>query len=647
MLTIKDAAERLDINRSTLHRWNRTNILVPLEESLYSEEGIAAVADAIKSKVDKQSYQQIYNDASKTTVQLTNTPIIPQAFSIPEDELTNHDAQVLENIDKLSSYHAKIVLDKTGAPVVKPLLVSWVAYLQARFEGSLVADQDTGKLWLEEITDDKYILKELPPISSMLYDASLNWGIDETSTSNKKIEDAMAKVTELVPQINPYAERLEILKDYWDGKERLDTIFQDLLASPQDPEILKLIARTWFNGAIHNWTRDTSDLVFPIMLDINATAQGTGKSFFFNVINGIMTGAEGKADAAVDGDLNDPANIYPQLIDKAVVNDDEHRIYNASHPIGKQSSGSDINAAYKNWITLDTLEWMPKHSNQVKRVPVRYVLGRTSNIAKPYNDNDTTEVDRRFLTVRGGEFNQITQKSVAEYTEYMKQVLGEAMNKFKWDSSKDANMSPVLREAMKIEQIKGSKQGDGWEFINEIMNREISLNFYAESIVDVQAYLAGAAPHLASDWRDLTTSKDSRFVRPRAISGALFKMSQAIGTKTTKDQAEALTFKWLNMHGFKEHPVTDFKWKGSHYQGDFMINEDNDQYNTPDTDTSVSDILAKLPTINPLTTSSKDIVANVASIMSDLDKLNDGIVSDHASEIHEIHESINAAMSTL
>ena len=80
----------------------------------------------------------------------------------------------------------------------------------------------------------------------------------------------------------------------------------------------------------------------------------------------------------------------------------EHRVYNASHPVGRQSSGSDINAAYKNWITLDTLEWTPKHSNQVKRVPVRYVLGRTSNIAKPYNDNDTTEVDRRFLTVRGG-----------------------------------------------------------------------------------------------------------------------------------------------------------------------------------------------------------------------------------------------------
>ena len=643
MLTITDASKRLNIARSTLQRWSRAGILTPSDKKSYSEAGIEAVARAIKLNKKNDELQSVYDEA------IANTPItgVSGTFSVPEDPTNDQQIIVNDNIQKLVKYNAKISHDKFGNPIIKPLLVTWVAYLQAKFEGQLVADQDTGKLWLEEVKNDRYILNELPPIPSLLYDASLNWGVDDSATSNKKIEDAMAKVAELVPQINPYAERLAVLKDNWDGKNRLDTIFKDLLASPQDPKILTLIARTWFNGAIHNWTRDTSDLVFPIMLDINATAQGTGKSFFFNIINGIMTGADGKADAAVDGDLNDPANIYPQLIGKAVVNDDEHRVYNASHPIGRQTSGSDINAAYKNWITLDTLEWMPKHSNQVKKVPVRYVLGRTSNIAKPYNDNDTTEVDRRFLTVRGGEFNQIKQKSVKDYTEYMKQVLGEAMAKFQWDSSKDANMSPTLRDAMKIEQILGSKQGDGWEFINEIMSRPISLGFFSESILDIQSYLAGVAPHLATAWRDTTQAKDVRFVRPRAISGALFKMSQAIGTKTTKDQAEALTFKWLSINGFSEYDKHDFKWKGSHYQGDFMINPNNDQYTGNTIDTSVDDILAKLPSINPMTTSNKDIIKNVATIMNDLDALNEGVISDHADAIHIIHQGINDALQSL
>lgn len=646
MLTITTASQKLNIARSTLQRWSRAGILVSEDNKNYSEEGIAAVADALKSKKSHDELQSIYDNAVKSASKSdSDDVVIPGTFTISEEEL--EEPTLLKNIEKLEKYHAKVVADKYGNPIVKPLLVSWVAYLQAKFENELVADQDTGKLWLKEVKNDEYLLHELPAISSLLYDASLNWGIDDTSTSNKKIEDAMAKVSELVPQINPYEERLAVLKEHWDGKPRLDTIFKDLLASPQDPTILKLIARTWFNGAIHNWTRDTTDLVFPIMLDINATAQGTGKSFFFNIINGIMTGADGKADSAVDGDLNDPANIYPQLIGKAVVNDDEHRVYNASHPIGRQSSGSDINAAYKNWITLDTLEWMPKHSNQVKRVPVRYVLGRTSNIAKPYNDNDTTEVDRRFITVRGGEFSQITQKSVKEYTAYMKQVLGEAMSEYKWDSSKDANMSPILRDAMKLEQIMGSKQGDGWEFINEIMSRPISFNFYSESILDIQAYLAGTAPHLATSWRDTTQSKDSRYVRPRAISGALFKMSQAIGTKTTKDQAEALTFKWLSMNGFEEYDNHDFKWKGSHYQGDFMVNNNNDQYNGNVIDNSIDLIFQKLPDINPMTTSSKDIIKNVKEIMSDLDGLNDGLIADHASDIHSIHEAIHAALSSI
>lgn len=644
-LSAAKASQKLNINRSTLLRWREKGILIT-NDGQYSEAGIDAIVAAVANNgAEKEDFQQIYD---RTEQNMAVSSMVPDSLLDVSESSDERRENIKANIELLRKYHAKIGNDpKTGQVVVKPLLVTWVAYLQAKFEGRLVADQDTGQLWLEEVTADTYNLNELPPISSLLYDASLNWGVDDSSTSNKKIEDAMAKVAELVPQINPYAERLALLKDNWDGKKRLDTIFQDLLASPQEPKILKEIARTWFNGAIHNWTRATNDLVFPMMLDINATAQGTGKSFFFNVINGIMTGADGKADSAVDGDLNDPANIYPQLIGKAVVNDDEHRVYNASHPIGRQASGSDVNAAYKNWITLDTLEWMPKHSNQVRKVPVRYVLGRTSNIAKPYNDNDTTEVDRRFLTVRGGEFHQIKQKSVQEYTQYMKQVLGEAMANFKWDSAKDANMSPTLREAMKIEQILGSKQGDGWEFINEIMAKKVSLNFFAGQILEIQAYLSGSAPHLANAWRETAQAEECRFVRPRAISGALFKMSQAIGTKTTKDQAEALTMKWLSLHGYVDHPKHDFKWKGAHYQGDFMVNMKLNQYEQDQSVDELTPILDKLQLINPLTLSKKDVIKNLKEVMEQVATLSEGTITDNPSDMQTINESINKALQLL
>lgn len=640
LLNSSEVTKKLKITRQTLWRWRSDDILVgetdPNDSNnmVYYDVGINAVAKAISEKQPKNNYQTAYDNAVSLSPDKNST--VTTLFSVPN-----------ENLNKLAQYNAATGITAQGDTYIKPNVVTWVAYLQARFGEQLVADEDTGKLWLEDYSDDKYNLNELPDIPELMYDASRNWGIDDSKVSHKKVEDAIQQVAHMVPTVNPYRERLLILKDQWDKRPRLDTIFQELLASPQDPEILKMIARTWFNGAIHNWTREKTDLVFPMMLDLNATAQGTGKSFFFNVINGIMCGADGKLDSAISGDLNDPANLYPQLLGKAVVNDDEHRVYNASQPVGRQASGADVNATYKNWITLDTLEWTLKHSNAIKKVPVRYVLGRTSNVSKPYSDNDTVEVDRRFLTVRGGAFKDITLRSVKEYTEYMKQVLGEAMYKFKWDSSKDANMNPKLRDAMRIEQIQGSKQGDGWEFITEIMTRDISYDFYSTSIIDIQAYLSGTAPHLATGWREITSSQKSRFVRPRAIAGALYKMSQLIGTKTTKDQAEALTQKWLVLNGFSDYAEHDFKWKGAHYQGDFMINPSNDQYNTTSKKDNVDHILDNLEDLAPMLHSNKELLKNISRISTELQSLNPGVIEDRASDIQIINEKMAHALQTL
>lgn len=640
LINSSEVTKKLKITRQTLWRWRSSDILVgeidPDDQNnmLYYDIGVDAVAKAILDKVSKDKYQQYYDNAVSIDPGKNNT--VTTLFSVPN-----------KNLNKLAENHAATGITPQGDTYIKPNVVTWVAYLKARFGEELVADEDTGKLWLEDYSDDKYTLNELPDIPELMYDASRNWGIDDSRVSHKKVEDAIQQVAHMVPTVNPYYERLLILKDQWDGRPRLDTIFQELLASPQDPDILKMIARTWFNGAVHNWTREKNDLVFPMMLDLNATAQGTGKSFFFNIINGIMCGADGKLDSAISGDLNDPANLYPQLLGKAVVNDDEHRVYNASQPIGRQASGADVNATYKNWITLDTLEWTLKHSNAIKKVPVRYVLGRTSNVSKPYSDNDTVEVDRRFLTVRGGAFKDITLRSVKDYTNYMKQVLGEAMFKFTWDSSKDANMNPKLRDAMRIEQIQGSKQGDGWEFITEIMTREISYDFYSTSIIDIQAYLSGTAPHLSTGWHDITNSKNSRFVRPRAIAGALYKMSQLIGTKTTKDQAEALTQKWLVLNGFTDYDEHDFKWKGAHYQGDFMINTKNDQYNTSVKKDRVDDILNELELLEPMLHNDKELLKNISTVCTNLQSLNAGVIEERGGDIQIINDKIAHALKTL
>ena len=79
-----------------------------------------------------------------------------------------------------------------------------------------------------------------------------------------------------------------------------------------------------------------------------------------------------------------------------------------------------------------------------------------------------------------------------------------------------------------------------------------------------------------------------------------------------------------------------------------MVNDDNDQYaTTGSVDDGVDLILQKLPSINPMTTSNKEIIKNIKEIMNDLDNLNEGVLSDHASDIHAIHESINEALKSI
>lgn len=614
-LNKQEAATLLNVNKASLYRWIKAKQIIPEPNGTFAYEGILKLAEAIKNdpKLSKDQYQKIYSGN-------TTNPSVDPDFSVPKgadsrDRYYN-DAKLQEvnqNMQQLDAMGSPIKYQNDGGASIKPNVQAYTNYLKARFGDSLVADQSTKELWLEEITDTQYLLEPLPSVEELIYDSSANWKIENIVSAATLVKQALQVTAGLVRQVNPYEERLKLLEAQWDGKERLDTIFQELLNSPQDPDILKEIAHSWFNGAIHNWTRQPYELVYPMMLDINATSQGIGKSFFFNVLNGIMLGKDSPEYAGVEGDLNDPANIYPQLINRAVVNDDEHRVYNASQPFGKKGTGVDINATYKNWITLSMLEWTPKHSNDLRQVPVRYVLGRTSNIAKPYDDNDTSEIDRRYLTVRGGTFQQMKARSVPEYIEFMKQVLGEAMHKFSWNDETDANMSPTLRLAMRFEQMQGSKQADGIEYINEILNKPVSFDFFSKPIIDVQSYLSGTAEYIGANWEHTIPVTESRFIRPRVIAGALFKLAQAIGTKMTKDQSESLTMTMLESKGFAKYEKHDFTWHNAHYQGDYMINENNDQYQAPNA--IDREILVKLHdqirSLNPINHNKKSLQTNI------------------------------------
>ena len=619
----KQAADILNISRTTIYGWIKNNVLIPESNGDFVEESIKHLAqERIKNpQLKLNEYHKIYKEKVDTLTASTQPK-----FSVPSDETVTdpvfptlsysqnaHQKKLNEHIQTLQDYGVKGSYQQSGDLAFAPTIMAYSAYLSAKYQDKLVADSSTNKLWLEEKTASEYQLKDLPNKEELIVDSDLNWHIKNTSSSMTFLKGAIAYLGTQVRQVNPYEERLKLLEAQWDGKERLDTIFQELLNSPQDPDILKEIAHSWFNGAIHNWTRQPYELVYPMMLDINATSQGIGKSFFFNVLNGIMLGKDSPEYAGVEGDLNDPANIYPQLINRAVVNDDEHRVYNASQPFGKKGTGVDINATYKNWITLSMLEWTPKHSNDLRQVPVRYVLGRTSNIAKPYDDNDTSEIDRRYLTVRGGTFQQMKARSVPEYIEFMKQVLGEAMHKFSWNDETDANMSPTLRSAMRFEQMQGSKQADGIEYINEILNKPVSFDFFSKPIIDVQSYLSGTAEYIGANWEHTIPVTDSRFIRPRVIAGALFKLAQAIGTKMTKDQSESLTMTMLESKGFVKYEKHDFTWHNAHYQGDYMVNENNDQYQAPNAINR--EILVKLHdqirSLNPINHNKKSLQTTI------------------------------------
>lgn len=650
-ITKKETIDLLNVTKSSLYRWIKADQLIPEPDGTFNYDGILKLAEALKNNpnLSKDEYQNIYS--GKTSLSSTNS-----SFSVPtgadsRDRYYNNSKlqEVNENMRQLDAMGSPIKYQNDGGAIIKPNVQAYTNYLRARFGDSLVTDRSTKELWLEKITDSQYLLEPLPSVEELIYDSSANWKIENIVSAATLVKQALQVTAGLVRQVNPYEERLKLLESQWDGKERLDTIFQELLNSPQDPDILKEIARSWFNGAIHNWTRQPYELVYPMMLDINATSQGIGKSFFFNVINGIMLGKDSPEYAGVEGDLNDPANIYPQLINRAVVNDDEHRVYNASQPFGKKGTGVDINATYKNWITLSMLEWTPKHSNDLRQVPVRYVLGRTSNIAKPYDDNDTSEIDRRYLTVRGGTFQQMKARSVPEYMEFMKQVLGEAMHKFSWNDETDANMSPKLRSAMRFEQMQGSKQADGIEYINEILNKPISFDFFSKPIIDVQSYLSGTAEYIGANWEHTIPVIESRFIRPRVIAGALFKLAQAIGTKMTKDQSESLTMTMLESKGFIKYDKHDFTWHNAHYQGDYMINENNDQYQAPNTINreKLVKLHDQIRSLNPINHNKKSLQLNINYTNTLLGQLTEDDITNNPKLVKDVTQALAKATESL
>lgn len=124
-------------------------------------------------------------------------------------------------------------------------------------------------------------------------------------------------------------------------------------------------------------------------------------------------------------------------------------------------------------------------------------------------------------------------------------------------------------------------------------------------------------------------------------------MSQLIGTKTTKDQSEALTQKWLVLNGFSDYDEHDFKWKGAHYQGDFMINKNNDQYNSTNQTDAVDDIISKLELLEPMLHSEKDLLKNIINISQEVQRLNAGIIEERASDIQIINDKLAHALQTL
>lgn len=203
---------------------------------------------------------------------------------------------------------------------------------------------------------------------------------------------------------NPVIEYMEEAAEEWDGRQRIDRMFQVYLGA-DDIELISKIARMWLVGAVAKVYDPYAK--FDYVLDL-VGGQGVGKTSLLQKLGG-----DWYTDAVTDFANKDNYDI---MLKSLIVNDDE-----------MVASNRMSFAETKAFISKTSLRFRKPYMKRTEEFAKNFVLARTTN-QKEYLKDKTGE--RRFLPVMVNAENQKKHPMEIE-PETIKQIWGEAVTIFK------------------------------------------------------------------------------------------------------------------------------------------------------------------------------------------------------------------------
>lgn len=203
---------------------------------------------------------------------------------------------------------------------------------------------------------------------------------------------------------NPVMEFMEDAEENWDGKKRIERMFQVYLGAEDSPLVSK-IAKMFLLGAVAK-VYDPY-VKFDYVLDL-VGGQGVGKTSFLQKLGG-----DWYTDAVTDFTNKDNFDI---MLKALIVNDDEMV---ASSRMGFHET--------KAFISKTSLRYRKPYMPKSEEFAKNFVLARTTN-QKEYLKDKTGE--RRFLPILADSKNQKKHPMMIT-PETIKQIWGEAVTLYK------------------------------------------------------------------------------------------------------------------------------------------------------------------------------------------------------------------------
>lgn len=203
---------------------------------------------------------------------------------------------------------------------------------------------------------------------------------------------------------NPVVEYMEEAAEEWDGRQRINRMFQVYLGA-DDIELISKIAEMWLVGAVAK-VYDPY-VKFDYVLDL-VGGQGVGKTSLLQKLGGNWY-----TDAVTDFSNKDNYDI---MLKSLIVNDDE-----------MVASNRMSFAETKAFISKTSLRFRKPYMKRTEEFAKNFVLARTTN-QKEYLKDKTGE--RRFLPVMANADKQKKHPMEIE-PETIKQIWGEAVTIFK------------------------------------------------------------------------------------------------------------------------------------------------------------------------------------------------------------------------